>query len=435
MSLRLRLVITLGLTLMLVWAVTATWSMRDLSAQIERSLDQRLAQSARMVAGLLDRVPASVWSDPERSTETIPSLAGVACRISSMRGQVVAGTHPEMDDVLATSEAGYSVRLHDGQHWRIYTLIDGERRITVADRLRERDALLEKVLRAALYPFLVALAGSLVVLWWGVSRGLVPLSRLQQRLAKRDHDDLSPLPERRIPGEIRPLIISFNGLLGRVRRMLELEQRFTDDAAHELRTPLTAIRTHLQVAGRVDGAPRQTAMRHAEDGVVRLSRTLDQLLLLARMEGGTASDDDSRPANLSAALTAAMADTESGEFCRWPDEAPLLALCLPESLLTTALRNLLENARRHGEPQGPIDIHWFQDNGTGVIEIANPGEPIPPERLLRLTERFHRGNHPRGSGLGLSIVEAIVTRFGGQMTLHAEAGTALRVTLRLPLAK
>lgn len=434
MSLRLRLVATLGITLMLLWGVTASWSMRDLSHQFEHSLDQRLAQSARMVSGLLDRVPATAWHGQEDAASTIPALEGVACRVSSLRGQVVAGTHPEMNDVLAVDAEGYSYRDHNGQRWRVYTLVDDNKRITVADRMRERNSLLSQVRRAAFYPFLLALMGSLVALWWGVTRGLSPLSLLQRRLTARRTGDLSALPTGRLPDEIRPLIVDFNALLSRTQSMLEREQRFTDDAAHELRTPLTAIRTHLQVSQRVEGQQRRDAMQQAEAGVTRLTKTLDQLLLLARMESEEALHDDPQPVRFMEALEVAMADTGSRDDCRFHGIADTLQIAMSDSLLTTVLRNLLDNARRHGEPGTLIDIHARTSDTVTVIEITNYGEPIPPERLARLTERFHRRHHPRGSGLGLSIVEAIVIRIGGSLTLESGDGIGLRVRLQLPLA-
>lgn len=434
MSLRLRLVATLGITLMLLWGLTAAWSMRDLSTQLERSLDQRLAQSARMVAGLLDRVPAAAWVGEVGETSTIPALEGVACRVSSLRGRVVAGTHPEMNDVLAVDSEGYRYRDHNGQRWRVYTLVDDDRRITVADRLRERESLLKQVRRAAFYPFLLASIGSLIALWWGVTRGLSPLSRLQRRVMSRDHDDLSALPIRGLPGEIRPLIDGFNTLLARTRRMLELEQRFTDDAAHELRTPLTAIRTHLQIARRVDGDPRREAMQQAEAGVGRLTKTLDQLLLLARMESEEATRGSVDPTRLGEALEAAMVETGSRDRCHWHASIDQIHVGLSGELLVIALRNLLENAMRHGSSDTPIEIEAHETIGMAVIDIVNQGETIPPEQIARLTERFHRGNHPRGSGLGLSIVEAIVARAGGSVRLASGDGIGLRVTLSLPLA-
>ncbi|ELY22689.1 ATP-binding protein [Vreelandella titanicae] len=433
MNLRLRLVATLGITLTLLWGITAAWSMRDLSTQLEHSLDQRLAQSARMVAGLLDRVPTTSWNSEEDGTSAIPSLDGLACRVSSLRGQVVAGTHPEMNDVLAVEAEGYRYREHNGQRWRVYTLVDNDKRITVADRLKEREALLQQVRRAALYPFLLALVGSLVALWWGVTRGLSPLAKLQQRLILREHNDLSTLPLHGLPGEIRPLIDSFNTLLARTRRMLELEQRFTDDAAHELRTPLTAIRTHLQIARRVDGHQQYEAMQQAEAGVDRLTKTLGQLLLLARME----SEDITLarrpdPTPLGGALVTAMTETGSRDHCHYPQGVNQVHVALTESLLVTVLRNLLENAMRHGALGAPIEISVQESEGMAVIDITSQGETIASEHLSRLTERFHRGDHPKGSGLGLSIVEAIVTRAGGRVTFASGNGVGLKVTLQLP---
>ncbi|MEC8918519.1 MAG: ATP-binding protein [Pseudomonadota bacterium] len=432
MSLRLRLVATLGITLMLLWGITTAWSMRDLSTQLERSLDQRLAQSARMVAGLLDHAPAAGWNGEKGETSSNAALDGVACRISSLRGEVVAGTHPDMNDVLSVNDEGYSYRYYNEQRWRVYTLVDDDKRITVADRLQERESLLAQVRRAAFYPFLLALIGSLVALWWGVTRGLSPVSKLQRRLILRDHDDLSALPVRGLPREIRPLIDGFNALLARTRRMLELEQRFTDDAAHELRTPLTAIRTHLQIARRVDGDPRREAMQQAEAGVGRLTKTLDQLLLLARMESDEITRGSLDPTPLAEALETAMVETGSHDRCHWNEPVNRIHVELSEALLVIALRNLLENAMRHGLPGGPIEIEAHETNGVAVIDIINQGEAIPSEQLAHLTERFHRGNHPQGSGLGLSIVEAIVTRAGGRVTFASGDGVGLRVTLSLP---
>ncbi|MCW4153838.1 ATP-binding protein [Halomonas sp. 18H] len=434
MSLRLRLVATLGITLALLWGGTAAWSMRDLSTQLEHSLDQRLAQSARMVAGLMDRVPAELWRREAGNMSTIPALEGVACRVSSLRGQVVAGTHPEMNDVLKSDREGYRYREHKGQRWRVYTLVDDDKRITVADRLRERTALLEQVRRAAFYPFLLASVGSLVALWWGVARGLSPLTRLQRRLVSRADGDLSALPMRGLPAEIRPLIDGFNTLLLRTRRVLDMEQRFTDDAAHELRTPLTAIRTHLQVSQRVEGEQRRYALQQAEAGVARLSKTLDQLLLLARMESEAALQDDPQQADFHAALDMAMAESGCRDYCRIDADANLRHVAIPDSMLTTVLRNLLENARHHGEPEASIGIHARASSNGVVIELANRGETIPPERLARLTERFQRGHHARGSGLGLSIVDAIIHRAGGSLALESGDGVGLLVRLRLPLA-
>ena len=110
----------------------------------------------------------------------------------------------------------------------------------------------------------------------------------------------------------------------------------------------------------------------------------------------------------------------------------LVRVALPEALLVTVLRNLLENAMRHGAPGAPIEIAVQESEGMAFIDITSQGKTIATEHLSRLTERFHRGDHPQGSGLGLSIVEAIVTRAGGRVTFASGNDVGLKVTLQLP---
>jgi len=214
--------------------------------------------------------------------------------------------------------------------------------------------------------------------------------------------------------------------------MLEREQRFTDDAAHELRTPLTAIRTHLQVARRVDGDPRRKAMQQAEAGVERLTKTLEQLLLLARMESEEIARGSVDPTFVGEVLETAMVETGCYDHCYWNESVDRLRVELPSALLIIALRNLLENAMRHGAPDTSIKIEAQRMNGMAVIDIVNQGEIIPSDELARLTERFHRGTHPQGSGLGLSIVQTLAERAGGSIKLDSNEHTPFLVRLCLP---
>ncbi|MBS7712853.1 two-component sensor histidine kinase, partial [Vibrio cholerae] len=94
-----------------------------------------------------------------------------------------------------------------------------------------------------------------------------------------------------LPSELKPLLDTQNQLLQRIAKTIERERRLTGDAAHELRSPLTAIKTHLQVARMTEGAARDQSLAHAEEGADRLHRTLEQLLLLARVEGSLSFDD------------------------------------------------------------------------------------------------------------------------------------------------
>lgn len=432
MSLRARLLLTLGLTLALLWASAAAWLMRDLEDKLVETLDQRLAQSARMVAGLMLQLPPEVWQDADRRSLSIPSIEGLACQVHSPRGEIMARTHRDMQDVLAPGKPGHAYRREDGIIWRVFTYERGGLTITTADRLDERDTLMNGVLRVAVVPFIVALLGSLVALWLSVWRGLAPLARLRESLSRRDPEALSPVETHGLPAEIRPLIDTLNGLLARVEQAFTREQRFTNDAAHELRTPLTAIKTHVQVAKRVKGQAALDALHYAEQGIVRLNNTLDQLLLLARVEGR--HPDVGETSDVATIAACAVEDTGHSERIERPSQWPDARLLVPHALAVTALRNVLDNALRHGPPDTPVwlearllEPHQVEVHADGkrtelAFCVRDAGEGLSPHELEQLTRRFWRASSAEGSGLGLAIVAAIAERFGGRLAFHSPAG-------------
>ena len=432
MSLRARLLLTLGLTLALLWASAAAWLMRDLEDKLVETLDQRLAQSARMVAGLMLQLPPEVWQDADRRSLSIPSIEGLACQVHSPRGNVMARTHRDMQDVLAPGKPGHAYRREDGITWRVFTYERGGLTITTADRLDERDTLMNGVLRVAVVPFIVALLGSLVALWLSVWRGLAPLSRLRESLAHRDPEALSPVEVRGLPAEIRPLIDTLNGLLARVEQAFTREQRFTSDAAHELRTPLTAIKTHVQVAKRVKGQAALDALHYAEQGIVRLNNTLDQLLLLARVEGRHPDVGDT--SDVATIAACAVEDTGHSERIELPFQWPDARLLVPHALAVTALRNVLDNALRHGPPDTPVwlEARLLASSNELAFCVRDAGKGLSPHGLEQLTRRFWRASNAEGSGLGLAIVAAIAERFGGRLAFHSPAGEGLTVEFIVP---
>ena len=423
MSLRARLLLTLGLTLALLWGVAAAWLLNDLQKTFVATLDQRLAQSARMVAGLVHQLPEEVWEQSMMTTLAIPPIEGLACQVHSPRGEVIARTHANMDSVLAPGQRGHTYRQEGDTTWRVFTYERGGLVITTADRMDERTMLLNGVVRVAVVPFVVALTGSLIALWVGIWRGLAPLSRLRESLASRHPEALAPVATYGVPKEIKPLIDTLNSLLIRVQQTLVREQRFTNDAAHELRTPLTAIKTHLQVAQRAEGSAAQEALKYAEAGVVRLGHTLDQLLTLARVEGRMRFDDG-EPSEVAQVVELAVADSAAAQGqCQWPEVLPQVYLAMPRELAITALRNLVDNALHHGPRGAPITLTAEQTHSDITFTVHDQGPGVDEETLAQLTQRFWRASKQQGSGLGLAIVAAIAERFGGDVRFeNAKAG-------------
>jgi two-component system sensor histidine kinase QseC len=438
MSLRLRLSLILGGAFILIWALAAAWMFRDLRSQMMFSLDQRLVASARMVAGLVDQLPAPLSTQGNGTHFSADQLSipdGMACQVSSLRGEILARSHSSAEQTLDDQKSGFHDQVIDGAHWRSFTLARDNVRITTADRQQEREALNTSMLLAASAPVLMALLGSLGVLWLGVRQGLAPLHRMRDALTRRSPDSLEPLQIDRLPSELQPLQATQNALFLRIARTLERERRLTGDAAHELRSPLTAVKTHLQVARMTDGHVREQALENAELGADRLHRTLEQLLLLARVEGSL-SFDDGVQCTAEQVAHLAIEDASHGDRERIdlqiPQRLPAACLEMPSALAIAALRNLLDNALRHSPMTSQVVLRLRTDGGRALFEVEDQGPGIAPADLQLLTQRFWRSGPQAGCGLGLAIVQAIVQRCAGQLDFDNRDG-GLSVVLRLPL--
>lgn len=438
MSMRLRLSLTIGSAFVLVWALAAAWMLSDLRQQMMFSLDQRLVASARMVAGLLEQLPPLPvkGEGTHFSAEQLTIPGGMACQVSSLRGEILARSHNHPDEPMQSEATGFHDQVIDGAVWRTFTLDRGDVRITTADRQVEREALNLSVLLAASVPVGMALIVCLFLLWLGIGQGLAPLKRMRDALMRRDADSLQPLQIAPLPSELKPLLDSQNQLLARIAKALERERRLTGDAAHELRSPLTAIKTHLQVARMTDGAAREQSLAHAEAGADRLHRTLEQLLLLARVEGSLSFDDG---VQCSAEQVARLAihDAASGAAERvtlnLPQDLPATPLEVPSVLAIAALRNLLDNALRHAPEDTQVELAVRIEGRQVCFTVRDHGPGISADTLQHMTQRFWRNGNSNGCGLGLAIVQAIVERCAGELKFDSQPD-GLRVELRMPLS-
>lgn len=438
MSLRLRLTLILGSAFILLWSLAAAWMLCDLRGQMMRSFDQRLAASARMVAGLLQQLPQPQPADGQTtrlSAEQLGIPNGMACQVGSLRGEVLAQSHATPERALDSTASGFRDQEINGVLWRSFTVQAGDLRVSTADRLEERDVLQRSVVVAAAVPVTVALLGSLALLWLGAGQGLAPLKRIRDALTRRGADSLEPLELAALPSELKPLVETQNQLFQRIAQAIERERRLTGDAAHELRSPLTAIKTHLQVARMTEGAAAEQALAHAEEGADRLHRTLDQLLLLARVEGSL-SFDDGVQCSAEDAARVAMHDAGHGDErmfeLRLADGLSEAPLEVPSVLAIAALRNLLDNALRHTAAGTRVELAVETEQGCARFHVRDHGPGIAEADLPHLTRRFWRHGKSGGSGLGLAIVQAIVQRCQCRLDFDSRAD-GLRVTLEMPL--
>lgn len=441
MTLRLRLLLTIGAALAVLWGAAAVWMLRDLDRNLQETLDDRLAMSARMVAGLFDQSGgASLSMATIEGALSVPGSRGMACQVRSLRGEVIATTRGPGRPPLAPGAPGYRTTTIDGQPWRTYTLRTDAFDITTADSLDERSQLRRRIALAAGVPFLIASIGGLLALWFGTGRALAPLGGLQRRLTQRHPDATDPVDGGELPGELRPLIRALNDLLERMRQAIQRERGFTNDAAHELRTPLTVIDTHLQVARLHAGPEAMPALDDAATGVERMRGTLEQLLMLARVEGRLPFDEGMHITAVEAvsrAIEVAGPDAESRTEVRIEGNSGDAVLDVPPQLAVVALRNLIGNAVRYSPADTVVEVEIAcPASGFARFTISDSGPGMDPDAAQSATRRFWRGAASQpGSGLGLTLVEAISQRFGGDLALRPRQPHGLVVELLLPVRR
>jgi two-component system sensor histidine kinase QseC len=249
------------------------------------------------------------------------------------------------------------------------------------------------------------------------------------------------VPDDRAPAELKPLLGAMNGLFARIDQLLVRERRFTADAAHELRTPLAVLRAQWDVVRRAGSqTERAAAEAKLSAGLDRMERLMTQMLSLSRVESGIApalTTEVEWPRIVEQAMSDCLATAERRRIelaCEWPPRRshpfPLLG---DEHLLTMLLRNLLDNAVRYA-PEGSSVVLRI---GREDLELENEGEPLSPEQLTRLGERFYRpdGQQEGGSGLGVSIVRRIAELHGLELLFGPGAGgRGVKVTLQFDAA-
>jgi two-component system OmpR family sensor kinase len=287
----------------------------------------------------------------------------------------------------------------------------------------------------------VALLVVLGVGAWAITgRATQELDRLTDEVATIEAGSLERRLSVRRTDEVDRLVGVLNRVLGRLERSVAQLRRFTADAAHELRTPLAAMRARLEVALCRDGTtvPRDVVMDALEQ-TERLGRLAEDLLMLARMEGGAVSaitmDATVDVTTLVEEVATAMAPVaeEQSRPLRWHAASDLVARG-SEPLLKRVLLNLIDNAFRHTSFATPVEIDAYRDDGDVVIEVRDQGPGIDPALLPHAFERFRHGAGG-GSGLGLALVREIVECHRGIVTLESTAGTGTCVRVTLAAAR
>jgi two-component system OmpR family sensor kinase len=316
--------------------------------------------------------------------------------------------------------------------------VQGTIAVTVAEPLtHRRQAALEVSLALAL-PLLVLIPVSIAGVWWWVRASLRPVRAFREAIELRGSGDLTPVNAGSLPAEIEPIADAVNRLMERLRRALETERRFAANSAHELRTPIAAALAQAQrLLAEMPSTPLQERARQCESSLRALARITEKLMQLAKAEGGGVLSETAQDL---VPLIGLVAD----EFKRTADgsrlrvavpESPILSPLDPDAF-AILLRNLIENAVKHGAADEPVTISL---DDTGLLSVSNGGPVVQADTLAKLTRPFERGRSTAdGTGLGLAIADAIASGAGIRLELTSPIpgrDDGFEVRVRLPGAQ
>lgn len=307
--------------------------------------------------------------------------------------------------------------------------------IQVAETKKKRDDLIAKIILIGVpfQLFILVLVG--LTIWVAVASSLGALNRISAQIAGYHPDGLQPIEDaERVPAEVKPLLTSLNGLIGRLSSAQETQRRFISNAAHQLRTPLATLQVQAERALReTDPARHREALSQVMEALGRSSHMVRQLLTLARSEP---SDGPKAASRID------LAEGVRTEMERWIDAATERDIDLgyegadtgvfvdgEPHLLGELVGNLVDNAIRYTPPGGQVTVRL--SSAPLVLQIDDNGPGIPAAQRAAMFERFQRGNSEEaGCGLGLAIVKEIAERHGARaVILDNPAGPGTRVEI------
>ena len=464
-SLRTRLVVGVLVLTAFGLALSATVGTLLLRNFLVGQVDRQLAGAQRFADGVLQQAAPSGGTPGQGQGRGLPSafvftrLSTTGVVVDQVRGsQVSTAPAPDVggltiDQVTASGGAPFDVNGVDdaGYHYRAVALplADGSGSVVVAISTESLDATIQRAALAALA--VGALTLGLVGLLSGVviRVGLRPLEEVEATAERIADGDLSQrVPDMPEGTEIGRLSASLNGMLGQIETAFHARQdsedrlrRFVADASHELRTPLTSIRGYAELSrsgAMADEEQRRAAIARIEAEAVRMGVLVDDLLLLARLDQQRPLER--RPVDVVELVDAAAAALRVAA----PDRT--VTVTVPQRLvvvgdgarLRQVVDNLLANTRVHTTEGSPVEVVATVDSDGAVLVVSDHGPGMSGEEVAHATERFYRGDPSRtrrrggGSGLGLSIAEAIVSAHAGRLEVVSSPEAGTTVTIHLP---
>lgn len=450
-SLRSRTLWRVMILLLAGTGLLALYNYHDSSHEIAEVYDAHLAQNARLLQGVMS-LPV-VGNDRQALYQAFndalsqsgagnpghPYESKLAFSVWSDDGQlrVRSPSAPQLSSPPRVP--GFHTVTSAGQKWRVFVLPVPTHKLViwVGERYDVRGDLVDRIVRHTLLPFLAGSLALALLVWLAIGWGLQPLQNMARVIRARHADSLEPLQLVPLPRELEPMQAALNRLLSQVETLLQREHRFIADAAHEMRTPLAVLRLHAQNAAQASNEQeRQQALDFLIDGVDRLSRVVNQLLTMARLEPA-ANRGHWKPVDMQALVTNTLAELTPWILRRGIEPNLEIApgdyqVVSDAGALEVILQNLVSNAVKFSPTGATVSIRLQRQGGELLLTVQDSGPGIDEARLERAFERFYSEGNPDGAGLGLSIASMAAQRLGGDIRLSNRPEGGLQARARLP---
>jgi heavy metal sensor kinase len=433
-----------------------TFVVLQLRADLQETIDSEVRASSVQIAHAYSREGAEDFRDV---SATVLTLGGSVAQVLDPNGRVLMSYgHLAAERPIAPASARADalagevrlVTVHLGprdQRFRARVTpvrrLGRERVLVVAESLHKVDVSVHRVLVLLLLAGPAALLATALGGWWLARKALLPVGRMT---AKAEEIGIDRLHERIAPprtaDEIGRLALTLNAMLDRLEQGVQEKHRLIGDASHELRTPLAAMRSEIDVSLMLDdlSPAARTVLESAREEVDRMSRIVENLLTLARVDEGRLELLTTR-VNLGEAIEAAarpLRGLATAKQVNLEVKGDSLDAKADPQRLDQALRNLIENAIKFTPAGGEVKVTTWRHNGEVGFTVADNGRGIPPDARPHVFDRFYRvdtarGRDGGGSGLGLAICREIALAHGGRIWVESQEGKGSAFTLALPV--
>jgi two-component system, OmpR family, sensor histidine kinase TctE len=310
--------------------------------------------------------------------------------------------------------------------------------VQVGETLEKRSTLAGEIIKGVMLPQFVILPLAVLLVWFGLIRGIKPLSELENKIRARKADDLSPIVDTGVPQEVAPLVASVNDLLTRLKDSLSTQKRFLADAAHQLKTPLAGLRMQADLALKqgASEAELKRSLQQIGRASIAATHTVNQLLSLARAEN-SGRGLVRQPVNLAEVVREVVQEAVSRALDRGIDlgydglspselESTGAIVMGNPVLIKEMVRNLVDNAINYTpstiENTGEVTARVLGGLAAGalVVQVEDNGPGIAGNEKELIFQPFYRtlGSNVDGSGLGLAIVQEIANQHGCIVTIE-----------------